>query len=423
MVRSSVSALLLVAALPCTGHAAWLWVYNGEKHVVMPPREGQPEWASYPDANDDGKPDPIITHIDFRVESQNGEPVGKSRVGETIHLVAAPELGGLELETLTVRFHLTGPRGEVEVAPEDAIRNPRPLGTAPAIYRATYAIPEEPVEDHVGEYEATVDVELGSARSTPEMTSIVQLRVVGPRETTPERIAREVRAGLQRAGEELSDFGERVAREVGAWLDEKTQPPPPGTLHVVHERATRGMIEKFVEGPAGPPAADRDALARDRGAALQSRTGPARSVLVVPFENAREALPDGSSPIGYLAMGGLRPSGPAGGQALSDEDELTCYRIVLQGNAEGETEVGILSADATRLVALPVRAGWFNRLPWPRESYLKSEREPGPDTDGLISVELVSAVGGGAVRAVFTLPVVSMTPVATGEEEPTTPEG
>jgi hypothetical protein len=254
------------------------------------------------------------------------------------------------------------------------------------------------------------------------MTSTTQLRVVGPRETTPERIAREVRAGLRKAGEELSDFGERVAREFETWLEEKTQPPPPGALHIVHERATRGMVEEFVTGATGPPDADRDALARDRGAALQSKTGPARSVLVVPFETAREALPDGSSPIGYLAMGGLRLSGPRAEGAPAG-DESTCYRIVLQGNAEGDTEVGILSVHATPLVALPVRAKWFNKLPWPRESYLKEERQPASDTDGLVSVELVSAVRGGAVRVIFTVPVVPTTPAETSEGQPTTAEG
>ena len=69
-------------------HAAWVWVYGGEKHVVMPPEEGQPEWASYPDADDDGKPDPIITNIDLRIESDEGEAISKARVGQTIYLVA-----------------------------------------------------------------------------------------------------------------------------------------------------------------------------------------------------------------------------------------------------------------------------------------------------------------------------------------------
>jgi hypothetical protein len=389
----------------------------------MPPEEGQPEWASYPDADEDGKPDPIITHIDFGIENDKGETASKARVGETIHLVALPELGGLELETLTVRFRLAGPRGEVEVQPEEAIRQPGPLGTAPAIYRAQYAIPEEPVEDHVGQYEATVEVELGSARSTPEMTSVAQLRVVGPRETTPEKIARRVRTGLQKAGEEVSEFGQRVARKVEDWLEETTQPPPPGALHVVHDRAARGMIEAFVAGPTGPPAADAAALARDRGAALRSKTGPARSVLVIPFDSTRKALPDGSSPIGYLAMGGLRLSGPAGSQPLTAEGAPTCYPLALQGSAEGEIEVAVLSADATPLVVLPAQVQWFNKVPWPRQSYLKVEREPDAEADGLISVELVSPVHRGAVRVVFTLPVVPTMPVEAGKEESPAPEG
>jgi len=423
------SLLLVVLVWVCCvapTHAAWVWVYEGEKHVVMPPAEGQPEWASYPDANGDGKPDPIITNIDLRIEDDQGEAITKARVGQTIYLVAVPELGGLEMETLTVRLRLSSPSGDLAVVPDEPIRKPTALGAAPSTYRAQYAIPEEPVAEHVGQYEATVEIELGAARSTPAMTSVVELRVVGPRETLPEKVAREVKMGLTRAGEEISKFGQRVATEVGAWVERTKQPPPPRALQVVHERQTRGMVEELLQEPAGIAAADRERLALDRGAALRSKTGPPRSVIVVPFDAAGEMDSDGSSPIGYLATSGLRVPGPAGAEEQPAPASAHCYRLLLESAAEDEVTVGIRLADGTPLLSLPVEAKWFNSLPWPGESALKVERHPDADTDGLVTAELVSAVTGGAIRALFTLPIVPAEPEEPEEPAevgPPTPEG
>lgn len=407
------SLLLVVLVWVCCiapTHAAWVWVYGGEKHVVMPPEEGQPEWASYPDADGDGKPDPIITNIDLWVENDLGEAISKARVGQTIYLVAVPELGGLEVETLIVRLRLSSPSGDLAVLPDEPIRKPTALGAAPSTYRAQYAIPEEPVEDHVGEYEATVEIELGPARSTPEIASVVGLRVVGPRETLPERVAREVKMGLTKAGEEISKFSQRVASEVEAWVERTKQPPPPHALQVVHERQTRGMVEELLQEPAGIVAADRELLALDRGAALRSKTGAPRSVVVVPFDAAGEMDSDGSSPIGYLAMSGLRVPGPADVGEQPAQASARCYRLLLQSAAEDEVTLGIRLADGTPLLSLPVQAKWFNSLPWPAESHLKVERQPNGETDGLVSAQLVSAVTGGAIRAVFTLPIVPAEP-------------
>jgi len=431
-VRRMALAVTIALALVAPSHAAWVWVYGGEKHVLMPPEEGQPPWAAFPDANGDGQPDPVITKVELRIEDEEGQAIVRARLGKTVRLVARPELGGMELEPLSVTFRLAGPVGEVEVVPDDALQAAVVLGTAPALYSATYTFPEPPSRDFVGEWEVSVEVKVGSATFDSADRQPVALRVLGPRETTPEKVGRKVRGGLQDAGRKVREFGDRVAGEVEDWIAKQKREDIPGALKPVQPRQTLGMVHRSLTAPGSPLAADESLLSAERAGGLRSRMGPSRSLLIVPFDGASEPTPDGWFPLGYVVISGVRPPGVADLQTLVPwvgDGGLRAGRIALEaepGAADGT--VHFEAADSTvagDLVTVPATVEWFDEVIWPGQTQLRVQRHPTPQADGLIDVKLVSAVSGGAARVEFTLPVVALpeaseppAPPAPSEETP-----
>jgi hypothetical protein len=391
--------------------AAWVWVYGGERHVVMPPEEGQPAWAAYPDADGDGRPDPIITKVDLRIQNDAGEPIARTRLGREIRLVATPELGGMELDRLVVRFRLAGPGGDLPLTLDEPLREPTVVGTAPPVYAARCVLPPPPGREFAGDYQASVRVELqGVVLDTRD--SPVPLRILGPRETMPERIGRKVRGPLRQAGRGVRELGEKVAGEVEAWLAE--QKPQPGHLHDVQRRQTLGMLDRVLQAPGSPIKAVEGDLGLPRAAALRSLKPPEHSVLVVPFDRAQALEADRWYPMGFVVLNGLRPPGITDLSTVlpwSCEGCIRAGRLVLEaqpGDVEGR--IHLEAADGHHFVSAPARLEWFNRLPFPREVELHMRTQPAADRGGLVETHIDSAVPGGAVRAEFDLPVVSTAP-------------
>lgn len=423
----------IVLGLAAPAHAAWVWVYGGEKHVLMPPEEGQPPWAGFPDANGDGQPDPVITKVDLRIEDEEGQTISRTRLGKTIRLVAQPELGGMELEPLSVTFRLTGPVGAVEVVPDEALKAAVVLGTAPAIYCASYTFPAPPSREFVGEWQASVAVKVGSTVFDTAERQAMALRVLGPRETTPEKVGRKVRGGLEKAGREVKEFGEKVAEEVEEWVAQQKDVEVPGALKPVQPRQTLGMVHHVVTAPGSPLAGEKSALSAERATGLRSRRGPSRSLLVAPFDVAPEPTTEGWFPLGYVVIGGMRPPGVADLQTALpwvSESGLRAGRIVLEaepGAADGTVHFQASDpAVAGDLVAVPATVEWFNKVLWPGQTQLRVRRHPTPDADGLVDITLVSAVTGGAARVTFALPLVPLpesgappAPAETAPESPT----
>lgn len=425
-------AVTIALTLAAPSHAAWVWVYGGEKHVLMPPEEGQPPWAAFPDANGDGQPDPVITRVELRVEDEQGQVIGRARLGKTIRLVAQPELGGMELEPVSVKFRLAGPVGEVEVVPGEGLRGAAVLGTAPAVYSVRYTFPEPPSPEYVGQWEASVEVKVGSAVFDTGARQPVALRVLGPRETTPGKVGRKVSGGLKDAGRKVRAFGEKVAGEVGNWIAEQKKVDIPGALKPVQPRQTLGMVHWVLVAPGSPLVAADRLLSADRAAALRSRSGPSRSLLVVPLDAASEPTADGWSPLGYVVMGGVRPPGAVDLQTALpwvSDGGLRAVRIVLEADPGGaDGTVHFEAADPAAqgdLVALPAKVEWFDKVLWPGETQLHVQRHATPEADGLVDVRLISAVSGGAARVEFTLPLVALPeapePPAPAEPTPEAP--
>lgn len=407
--RRFIWSLLLLGVPVVSADAAWIWVYDGEKHVVMPPAEGRPAWSQYPDADADGEPDPIITSLVLRIETEAGESAAKTRVGKSLHLTAQPELGGLELEPVSVTFHLAGPNGEVEVTPDQPLRGELTLGTAPAVYHAYYEIPEEPVEDQVGDYELTVDLAVGGATPRPGSVEPARIRAVGPRESTSEKVKVRVKEGLDRAKAEIREFGRDIRNELKDFIAEAGEGPPPGSLRDVHRRETLGMAEKLAAIPTSPLAPERKALGLERAWALKSRKGPFRSLLVVPYDMPQPLLEGGWIPLGRVAMTGLLvPGAPDPAEASpGPQGQLTSYRLALEmepGDVEGY--VNLLADDGSSVARLPTEAEWFAKMVFPDETHARQKRHPGHEEGGLVIVKLVAPLPTGCVRVEFDLPVV-----------------
>ena len=419
-----VTVLLLVGMAPA--HAAWVWVYGGEQHVLLPPEEGRPPWADFADANADGTPDPIITKIELRVEDDEGEPIGRVRLGRTVHLVAVPELGGMELEPLGVTWRLVGPVGAVEVTPEEALGQAAVLGTAPPVFRASYTLPEPPSREFAGDWSVSVEVRVGSASFDTATTTPLALKVLGPRETMPEKVGREVSGGLKGAGREVKEFGEKVAGEIEAWLAAHKKEPLPGALKPVPPRETLGMVERVLRAEGSPPAREAELLAANRATARRSRLGPHRSLLVIPYDRAVTPEEEYRLPVGWVVVEGVRPPGVVDLQAVlpwSYGSGVRAGRVLLEaepGSAEGN--VHLEASDGTPFLTLPARVEWFGRVLWPGETELRVQRHPTPEGDGLVDIRIVSAVPGGAARVDFTLPLVEAEQLPTPASETPTVE-
>lgn len=417
-------AVMIAGVSAAPSPAAWVWVYGGEKHVLMPPEEGRPPWADFADADRDGTPDPIITKVVLRLEDDEGQPITRIRLGRTVHLVAVPELGGMELEPLSVVFRLAGPLGPVEVPLGEGLVEGGAVGTAPAIYRGSYTLPEPPSREFTGVWNASVEVRVGEAGFDTAARSPMALRVLGPRETMPEKVGREVKGGLREAGREIKEFGEKVAVEVEAWLAAHKKVDIPGALKPVQPRATLGIVDRAVRAPGSPLAADEAILAPKRATALVSRTGPPRSLLVVPLDRAAPPQAGYRLALGYVVVEGVRPSGVADPPPLtpgSAAGEARVVRLVLEaepGAAEGSVQVEGL--DGAPLLTVPARVEWFGRVIWPGEMDLRVLRHPTAEADGLVDIRLVSAVPGGAARVEFTLPLVDAAQPAPLPDPPST---
>jgi hypothetical protein len=432
-VRRFISAFTAVLALSAPSHAAWVWVYGGERHVLMPPEEGRPPWADYPDADGNGQPDPIITKVELRIEDEDGQAVSRTRLGRTIRLVATPELGGMELEPLNVQFRLAGPVGEVEVDLDEALRNATVVGAAPATYTAHYSFPEPPAQDFVGDWQASVAIKVGAA-SLDTTAQPVALKVLGPRESTPEKVGRQVSGGLRQAGRHVREFGSRIAGEVEEWLAQQREALPPGALRDVQPRQTLGMVDRVLKAPGSPLAAEGALLAVERAAALRSRGGPQRSLLVVPLDAPAQPIADRWFPLGYAVMSGLRPPGVADLQTLlpwACDGCVRAGRIVLEaepGSPDGS--VHFEAADGSHFVTVPAQVEWVGKVLFPGQTELRVTRHPTEGVDGLVDVRLISAVPGGAARVDFTLPLVPVdepeaapaSPAPTDEGTPTNPD-
>ncbi len=402
--RGIVFGLSVLVCLVQPAHAAWVWVYDGNKHVVLPPETGQPPWASYPDTNGDGRPDPIVTKVALRVQNEKGESVARVSAGQTVTLAAVPELGGLEEEPLTVRFHLAGPKGEVAVEPAAEIKQTVPLGTAPAVYRAQYAIPA----DQTGTYEASVEVTVGSVSLPAEMAPKVQFQAVAPHEAPTKQMARAVRKGLSDTGGKISKFTGRVAAGARDVFDVGRNAVSPGVLEEVQERQTAGMVKDATHA-AGAQLPDRDTLSGERAAAVHSVKPPIQSVLVVPAGKA-EADIEGGRPLGWVAFQGLRPAGqPWEGRIVPAEGRpFVLYRLVLKAEPNAaQGQVRLLAADGSSVAELPATLKWEKRLPWPGTCLVHAVKHPveANEGQGSVAVTAIAAVAEGAVRAEFTLPI------------------
>ncbi|HJN16069.1 MAG TPA: hypothetical protein QGH10_11280 [Armatimonadota bacterium] len=409
--RNTLWALMAAVIAASPSHAAWVWVYEGERHVVMPPEVGQPAWASYPDDDDDGRPDSVVTNVRLRIENEAGDAISKIRVGKTIRLIAEPELGGLETETLTVQFYLRGPGGAMPVVPADSIREAQPLGTAPATYRAMYAIPEEPVALHAGDYEASVEITLGNATMPAGVDDPVALRIAGPRESTTDKVERKVRRGLEKAGHKVKEFGEGVFDDVSETWSEATAGPPPGSLRQVQPRETAGIATRLSELPTSPLAPERDALAIDRAGALRSKKGPARSVLFIPYDEPRELTPEGWIPLGQVLMTGLRISTLSDGpkSVAWTLDRVTGCRVALEMEPmDTEGYVHFLAPGGESVGRIPADAEWFGGMVFPSDTHINQKRHPDTEDGGLVKVKMVVPLTKGSVRAAFEVPVIGV---------------
>jgi hypothetical protein len=412
---------LAVLALAAPSQAAWVWVYGGERHVLMPPEEGRPPWADYPDADGNGQPDPIITKVELQIEDEHGQVISRTRLGRMIRLVATPELGGMELEPLKVQFRLAGPVGDVQVDLDEALRSATALGAAPATYAANYTFPSPPAQGFVGDWQASVVVKVGAA-SLDTGAQPVPLKVLGPRETTPEKVGRQVSGGLREAGRHVREFGSRIASEVEEWLAQQREELPPGALRDVQSRQTLGMVHQVLKAPGSPLAADEARLAVERATAVRSRTSPRRSLLVVPLDASAQPIADRWFALGYVVMSRLRPPGVADLQTVlpwACDGCMRAGRIVLEaepGSADGN--VHLEAADGSHFVTVPARVEWVGKVLFPGQTELRVTSQPAEGVDGLVDIRLVSAVPGGAVRAGFTLPLV---PVDEPEPTPASP--
>jgi len=401
-------AIAVFLALAAPAPAAWVWVYDGNKHVVLPPAEGQPPWASYPDANADGRPDPIITRLSLRVENDKGESVSRVRMGQTVYVVATPELGALEEEPLTVRFHLTGPNGEVAVDPAADIAGTVPLGTAPPVYRASHTVPVESPGEPAGDYQATVEVRLGGATLPANAVPSAHLQVLAPREPTVEQVERTVHTGLTKAGEEIGKFVKRFGRGIGSALG-LVGGPGPGMLHEAHEREARGMARDATQA-AGAQLPDRAALSPGRAAAVHTVNGPLRSLVAVPLGQVQDPLAEGWVPLGYLALQGLRPkdSWSPGATVPARVRPFVLYRLALRAEpGKRQGTIGVLAADGARVGELPAKVKWDRRLESPGTCTVRTVRHLNAQGEGRIGVEVIAAVVEGVARAEFVLPVVA----------------
>ena len=419
--RPSILTAVALLTTVAPAHAAWVWVYGGEKHVLMPPEEGRPPWADFADANGDGTPDPIITKVELRLEADDGQATGRVRLGHTVHLIAVPELGGMELEPLAVTFRLVGPVGPVEVQPDEALRQATVLGTAPAVYTATYTFPEPPSRDFVGEWEASVAVRVGDTAFDTAARSPTALRVLGPRETMPEKVGREVKGGLREAGREVREFGGKVADEFGAWLAAHKKEQIPGALKPVHPRQTLGMVNRVLRAPGSPLAADEGLLAPERATALRSRIGPHRSLLVVPYDSSPAPGADYRLAVGYVVVEGVRPPGVVDLQSVlpwSCDGCVRAGRLLLEAEpGASEGSVHLEASDGTPFLTVPASVEWFGKVIWPGQTELRIQRHPTPEAEGLVDIRLVSAVPGGAARVALTLPLVAAEEAATPAPE------
>lgn len=417
-----VIVLLAVSVFNEPGAAAWVWVYGGEKHVLLPPEEGEPPWARFPDSNGDGKPDPVITEVHLRIEDTEGRAINRTRLGRTIRLVATPELGGLELEPLSVTFRLSGPAGDAKLVPDRALQEATVLGTAPAIYVATYTLPEPPSLEFVGEWQASVQVKVGETVFDTAARHRVTLVVLGPRETTVEKIGRTVRGGLELARSEVKELGEKVA-SVEAWLQKQRKEPPPGALKPVQPRQTLGMADKALRAPNSPLTGDAALLGVRRATALRSRSGPPRSVLVMPLDKPAAPRPDGRLLVGYAVLEGLIAVGTADSQPVASwacEGCIHALRLVLEtepGAADGN--IHLETPEGTLLATIPTTVERFRRVLWPGQTELHVQRTTGGEAQATVCVTMISAVSTGAVRVRFLLPLVPLTepptPVPTAE--------
>jgi hypothetical protein len=397
----------LLACLLGPADAAWVWVYEGNKHVVLPPGEGQPPWASYPDADGDGRPDPIITKVTLRVENTQGEAVARVRVGQTIQLVAVPELGALEEEPLTVRFHVTGPRGEAAIEPDPDIQRAVAVGVAPAVLRASCTIPAEPAADYAGEYQATLDLTLGKAVLPEASAPVAKFRVVAPREPLTEKVKRAVSKGMDRAAEDVNKAAQRVAKDVALALDFDRGTWPADVLYDVHERETWGLARQTTHGPP-TPVPDETALAPKRAAAIQTVKPPLRSVLVVPVGIAQEPVAENAYPVGWLGLQGLRPSGVRGLGAIvpAKGRPFVLYRVVLKGKpGTPEPQVLLMAADGAQVLELTARVKPLARIRYPGRCSLRALKRLGEEVESEVQTILLAPTVDGIARVEFVLPV------------------
>jgi hypothetical protein len=237
---------------------------------------------------------------------------------------------------------------------------------------------------------------------------------------------------LHEAGRKVKEFGDRVAGQVGEWIDKQKRVDIPGALKPVQPRQTLGMVHRVLKAAGSPLAAEEKLLSADRATGLRSRVGPSRSLLVVPLDVAPEPTTDGWLPLGWVVLGGVRPPGVADLQTALpwvSDDGRRAGRIVLEaepGAADGT--VHFEAADPAvggDLVALPAAVEWFDEVLWPGRTQLSVQRHATPEADGLVDVKLVSAVLGGAARVTFALPVVTLpdaeTPPPPTEPTPETP--
>ena len=405
---SALAALVASLVLVAPTHAAWVWVYEGNKHVVLPPAEGQPPWASYPDTNGDGRPDPVITGLSLRVEDDKGALVSRVGMGQTVHFVATPELGALEGEPLMVRFHLTGPKGEVAVAPAADLAGAVPVGTAPAVYRASHAVPVGSPAEPAGDYQATVELRLGEVTLPASAVPSARLRVVAPREPTVEQMERAVHTGLAKAGEQVGEFAKRLGRGVGSALG-LVAGPRPGVFHEAHERETFGMARDATQA-AGAQLPDRAALSPGRAAAVRTVNGPLRSVLAVPLGQAQDPLAEGWLPLGYLALQGLRPKDAWSPGAIvpARVRPFVLYRLALRAEpGKRQGTIGVLAADGARVAELPAKVEWARRIEWPGTCLVRTAQHLSDQGEARMFVQVIAAVVDGAARVEFVLPVVA----------------
>ncbi|MGQ9730162.1 MAG: hypothetical protein ACUVX8_02725 [Candidatus Zipacnadales bacterium] len=398
---------LAVIVFSAPSYAAWIWLYNGEKYVMLPPEEGQPAWTSQPDTDGNGRPGPVIAGVNLRIENEEGQRVTRIRLGRTVRLIAVPELGGLETEPLTVRFHLTGIKGELELSPDPAIAEETLLGNAPPIFTAECTLPSEGGDDLAGDYEATVEIQVGGVKLASDRSAATRLRILGSRESIREKVKRKIAPSIRKAGREVRQFAEEVAADLEEWWALKKGPQIPGALKDVQPRQTLGMIDRLVNVQSSRLAADRTSLAPERAMALRSRSTPLRSLVVIPFDTPQEPLSANLFPIGYMALTGLRISDGVDLTSMlpgTGEEGVWVSRLLLA--AEPRAANGLIhfeAADGTHFLTLPTEVEWFGRVLFPGETHLDVKRQPTPTSAGMVKVKLISAIPGGAVRVLFTL--------------------